>query len=189
MAPQTRRIALGIAVIVGLQAAAIGAYVLVKRGRAPSERPFAVERLSPRPAPAVTFERADGSRGELARAPGKIVLVHFWGTWCEPCRKELPALLARTAELAGDRFELLAVAVDDGWPEISTFFDGAIPSSVVRPTVADVHRRYGASTLPDTYLVAPDGTLVERIAGARDWQSSPARRYVKTIEQLGSRRR
>ena len=183
MTSRNRRIAIGIAIIVALQAAAVGAYLFVQRDRSDSpSRPFAVERLSPRPAPSLVFERADGSRGELARAPGKIVMVHFWGTWCEPCRKELPALLARTAALAGDRFELLAVAIDDEWPEIKTFFDGAVPTTVVRPAIADVHRRYGASTLPDTYLVGADGTLVERIAGARDWAADAAR---VDLERLG----
>lgn len=92
-----------------------------------------------------------------------IVMVHFWGTWCEPCRDELPGLLSRARELvASGRFELIAVAIDDEWHAILRFLHGTVPEAIVRPETPGVHRRFGASTLPDVYLVDAYGRLLVR---------------------------
>jgi thiol-disulfide isomerase/thioredoxin len=52
-------------------------------------------------------------RAALEARQGRVVLVNFWATWCRPCLKELPALLALEQEYAPRGFELLAVSLDD----------------------------------------------------------------------------
>ena len=181
MQPRQRRIAIGVVVLVLVQAAALAIYLGVKRARStPDAAPFASESLTPRPAPELAFTRADGTKATLAQLRGKVVMVHFWATWCEPCRDELPGLLALAKSLEASRtFELLAVSVDDEWDEMRLFFDGTIPRAAVRPEGAEIHRRFGASTLPDSYLVDPGGRIFVRYAGARDWTGSAARTHLE----------
>ena len=105
--------------------------------------------------------------------------MHFWGTWCAPCRRELPGLLAFARSTPG--LELVAVAIDDDWASIATFFGGTVPPEVVIATDAATHKRYGASTLPDSYLVDRTGKLVERYHGAREWQSTAARDHLQLL--------
>lgn len=184
-----RRLWIGLAVLVAVQAAAIGLYKL-KRGGHVESAPFSSETIAPRDAPALAFERADGQRGTLVGVRGKFVMVHFWATWCEPCRDELPGLLIRARELAASgRFELLAVAIDDDWDAIGRFFGGTVPRSIVRPETTDIHRRFGASTLPDTYLVDTNGKLVIRYAGARDWTDPRARAHLSRAIEMDERRK
>jgi thiol-disulfide isomerase/thioredoxin len=181
MQPRHRRILVGVVVLVLVQAAALAIYLGVKRARStPDVAAFASERLTPRAAPELAFTRADGTKTTLAQVNGKVVMVHFWATWCEPCRDELPGLLAlaKTLESSGT-FELLAVSVDDEWDDMRLFFDGTIPRAAVRADVAEVHRQFGASTLPDSYLVDPSGNLFARYAGARDWSRSAARTHLE----------
>ena len=176
---RTRNVLIGVAVLVLVQASALGLYLVVKRSRAAEPPPFAVEALQPRPAPALAFEHADGSRATLASMRGKVVMVHFWATWCAPCRDELPGLLALADELASNQpFELLAVSVDDDWEKMRRFFSGTVHRAAVRPENADVHRQFGASALPDTYLVDASGQIVQRYAGARDWRTQAARDHL-----------
>jgi thiol-disulfide isomerase/thioredoxin len=105
-------------------------------------------------------------------------IVHFWATWCPPCVKELPSLLAFAREMRERGVEVVAIAVEDDWKDIATFFDGAIPPEVIVETDAAAHKRFGVSTLPDSYLVDRTGKVVERYHGARDWQAPAAREHV-----------
>lgn len=186
---RARRIGIGVASLVVLQGVIVALYLVKRTGfRQPPSASFPVEQLSS-PAPPLLFAHMDGTAGTLTSARGRPVLVHFWATWCEPCRRELPGLLAYADELRKSQpFELIALAVDDDWGEIRTFFGGSVPPAIVRPTDPDAHRQFGASTLPDSYLIDPTGTLIERYHGARDWTTASARTHLaNAIAQHGHR--
>jgi thiol-disulfide isomerase/thioredoxin len=180
---RARVVARTIAILVSLQAIAIGLYLSVDRGRRPSPPGTGGARaLASRPAPPLEIERPGGAIESLAGLRGRVVIVHFWATWCPPCRRELPVLLSLAAELRrAGRVELLAVSVDDDWTTLNTYFDGEIPAEVVRATTKDVHLQYGASTLPDSYLVDRDGNLVQRFAGAQDWRDPQLRAVLEDL--------
>lgn len=173
MTRRGRQVLAGVLVLVGVQAGAVLVYMGGRRSAdvAPSKPSLATVPVEPRQAPELALTRSDGSRTSLRELQGKPVLVHFWATWCAPCRVELPGLLAAMSE----PLELLAVSVDDDWDQIRMFFDGRIPRSVMRPEVQEVHRRFGASTLPDSYLVDAAGRIVQRYSGAQDWSTREAR--------------
>jgi thiol-disulfide isomerase/thioredoxin len=165
-----RRMIVALVVLVAIQGIALGIYQWKRSSPNPVE--FEVEKLSPSPAPELVFERADGARSSLANSRGKVVMVHFWATWCEPCRTELPGLLAVAKER---ELSLVAVSIDDTWEQIRNYFGGTVPNAIARPVSEGVHRRFGASTMPNTYLVDAAGRLTVRYAGARDWNSEKAR--------------
>ena len=75
-------------------------------------------------------------------------------------------------------FEFVAVAIDDDWANVRDFFRSAVHRTAVRPDRADVHRQFGASTPPDTYLIDASGQVVARYPGARDWRTEAARKEL-----------
>lgn len=156
--------------LVGLQVALLGLYRLVEGGRTP-EAPFSWERLD-EPAPPLTAARGD----EAVELPSEPHLVHFWATWCAPCRTELPALLT-AAEQEG--VPLLAVT-DEPWPVVRGYFGDAVPPAVVRDVTGGAARAWRVSGLPDT-LVVREGRVVGRMGGPRDWDTSTARDFLRTF--------
>jgi thiol-disulfide isomerase/thioredoxin len=179
------RILLALAILVALQLGALLAYRAVEASRRPRVT-FAAEPLRGDAAPAFEAARADGAAVSVRWPAAPVRLVHFWATWCAPCRDELPGLLAFGRALRGHGLEVVAVAVDDEWSDIAAFFGGAVPPEVVRARDPAAHKRFGVSTLPDSYAVDPGGRLVERFHGARDWRSSAARaHFVHLLEQAG----
>jgi thiol-disulfide isomerase/thioredoxin len=158
----------GLARLVALQLALVGVYIGVEAMRT-DEAPFRAERLD-EPAPALPWARPDG-RGEL---PDGLVVVHFWATWCVPCRTELPSLL-EAARAEG--VPLLAVS-DEPWPEIARFVGAPVPAPIVRDPKGDAARRWRVSGLPDTFVVRK-GRVVARIGGALDWSTRSARQLLR----------
>lgn len=171
------RRALVVGAVVAIQAIAVGLYLRIDRARRPSAG-FTFTTLPGSPAPPLVVQRPDGREQDVAGA-GRVRVIHFWATWCAPCRKELPELLARAAEVRD--LELFAVSIDDDWRAVRDFFPSEVPTPIVKVKEREAHRQYGAHTLPDTYVLSSDGRLVERIVGARDWSMSEAREYLRTL--------
>ncbi len=160
-----------VATVIGLQLALGLVYFGIERSRRP-EAPFLWERLDS-PRPVLTIARADVP----VDAPAAPHLVHFWATWCVPCRSELPILI-EAAEREG--VPLLAVT-DEPWSVVERYFEGRIPRSVVRDTTGDAAAAWSVSGLPDT-LAVRDGRVVGRVGGPRDWSTADARAFLRDLK-------
>ena len=74
------------------------------------------------PAPDVTLKDLDGKDVSLQQLKGKVVLVNFWATWCEPCRIEIPWLIEMQGKYSAKGFTILGVAMDEeGRSEVAPF--------------------------------------------------------------------
>jgi len=100
---------------------------------------------------------------------GKVTLLNFWGTWCPPCRKELPGLVRTAERLAGEpRFQLVAVSCGAGTDDAADlardtrqFLSArqlAIPAwGFADPLAMSLFASaYGLEAFPTTYLIGPD---------------------------------
>ena len=183
MTSRARRVGAVISVVVALQVVAVLVYWAVERARTRAPPPPFVADLLGRAQAAPGFQAThpDGSPVIVTWPVDRVRVVHFWATWCEPCRDELPGLLALGRDLRGRGLEVVAVAVDDDPDDIRTFFAGEVPPEVVQMREAGAHKAWGVSTLPDTYVVDRSGGLVERLHGARDWHTPAARAHLEQL--------
>jgi thiol-disulfide isomerase/thioredoxin len=177
------------AVVVAVATAQTGAVLVYRwvehaRKERTTSPPFQHEQLLARPAPEVTLTGADGSRRHLSDFRGRPVLLHFWATWCPPCKAELPALLALGRELDREQgVRVVALATDADWNSIRSFFGGLVPDEVALDETGNAAGTFEVSVLPDTYLVDADGWFIQRFGGARDWSSEAARALLRTLGQ------
>jgi cytochrome c biogenesis protein CcmG/thiol:disulfide interchange protein DsbE len=65
------------------------------------------------PAPDFSIKDLQGNPLSLAAYKGKVLVINFWATWCPPCRREIPDLIAAYKELKGEGLEIIGVSVDD----------------------------------------------------------------------------
>jgi peroxiredoxin len=122
-------------------------------------------------APEFSLSSVDGRTMRLSGLRGKVVMVHFWATWCPPCVEEMPTLDRLYRELAGKDFELLAVSVDESGAS------GIVPflqrNRLSLPVFLDpdhaVAKSYGTFKFPETYILDRNGIVRYKVIGARDW--------------------
>lgn len=124
-------------------------------------------------APAFELKDIDGKKTALSEYKGKVVLLNFWATWCEPCRAEIPSLKSLYATLMDKGFVVLGVSVDTSEKTVRTFIlDKKIAFPVLLDKEKDVYfDQYALMGLPTSFLINRDGIIVEKIIGERNWDS------------------
>jgi peroxiredoxin len=133
--------------------------------RSPSENSVRAATLIPekdrKPAPDFALKDADGRAARLSDYRGKVVLLDFWATWCDPCRYEIPWFMDMERKKKDRGFAVLGVSMDDdGW-------------EVVKPFIAELGVNYrilvgndetaqiygGVDALPTTFLIDREGKI------------------------------
>src|SRR5436309_6973366 len=107
-----------------------------------------------KPAPEVTFKDLDGKDATLAQYKGKVVLVNFWATWCDPCYIEIPWLIEMQQKYAAKGFTVLGVSMDE---------DG---KSAVVPFLAKERFNVNGQKLPMNYpIVLGSDEIADKFGG------------------------
>ncbi len=127
-------------------------------------------------APDVLLKALDGQNHALARHAGKLVLVNFWATWCQPCIREMPSMERLYAKYKPQGLEIVAVSLDQGNEDDVREFVAKL--KLTFPIVLDPEHKakalYKVRGLPTTYLVDRKGRVAGYGAGAREWDSEAA---------------
>jgi thiol-disulfide isomerase/thioredoxin len=135
-----------------------------------------------RVAPPLALQDIQGRRHTLEGYRGSVIVVNFWATWCEPCRREMPSIQRLRDKLSDKPFVVLAVNVDEPEARVRQFLK---TTGLELPILLDpnkkVTRDWGARILPVTYIVDRDGRVRYRLVGDLDWSSDTV---VGVISQL-----
>jgi thiol-disulfide isomerase/thioredoxin len=141
-------------------------------------------------APDVTLQELNGSTVKLSDFRGKVVLVNFWATWCEPCRSEIPELIEFQRKYGSRGFTVLGVAMDqEGKSVVAPFvvkpqFDvGGQKTAMEYPIILgndDLATQFGGFLgLPTSFVISKNGQVVQKILGPIDDQAMD-----KLIQQM-----
>ena len=134
-------------------------------------------------APEFRLLSLNGTPISLSAYRGKVVMVHFWATWCPPCIEELPTLERLYSNYFGKDLEILAVSVDEGGAgAVGQFMQKnrfALP--VLLNSDQSVARQYGTFKFPETYLIDRDGIVRKKVIGAADWTSPAAQEIIQAM--------
>ena len=165
-----------VAVLVVVQVLLLVLYLDVQSNRDGSS--ISVDHLS-RPAPELILRSPDGSMSLLSDLRGSTVVLHFWATWCPPCREELPSLL----ELASSRAaSVRAVSVDPEWEAVRSFVEDESLAFVYLASAEAVSDAFGVDELPQTFVIDSTGILRLHFRGPQDWSSRTLRAMIAKLE-------
>jgi cytochrome c biogenesis protein CcmG/thiol:disulfide interchange protein DsbE len=133
--------------------------------------------------PAKNFQfTIDGKQETLSDLRGKVVVLNFWATWCQPCVEETPSLLQLQKRLASHGATILGISLDD---DQSAYADFLKTYHIDYPTYRDPTKKsaldYGTIMYPETYIIDRNGRIDRKIIGPQDWQSPQMNAYLDSI--------
>ncbi|MBA4601187.1 thiol-disulfide oxidoreductase ResA [Thermoactinomyces mirandus] len=117
-------------------------------------------------APNFELSTLDGKTVKLSDFKGRVILLNFWGTWCEPCRTEMPALQKAYENYHKEDFVVLAVNIAETDVAVSSFADQyGLTFPVLLDRNRDVTRLYQVGPIPSTFFIDKDGKISNKVEG------------------------
>jgi thiol-disulfide isomerase/thioredoxin len=110
----------------------------------------------------------------LQEMRGKLVIVHFWASWCPPCLKEIPDLIEFAEAWQDKPIEILAVSLDENWENAEKIVTSSkLPKNFVSTIdlTGKVPEAYGTYQYPETYLLDGEGKIIVKWIGGQPWSS------------------
>ena len=133
-------------------------------------------------APALELQDLQGKTHRLADYKGKVVLLNFWATWCEPCRDEMPSMERLKQAMAGKPFEVVAVNLAEPASRIEKFLEKTpLSFTLLLDRDTKTAKAWQAKILPASYLVGKDGRIRYQVLGELDWAGEHAREKVNEL--------
>lgn len=104
-------------------------------------------------------------------AKNKVILLNFWGTWCPPCRKELPDIIALQKEFPETEFVIVGIAIERDKDPVTTVRNFMKKNNMDYQMIIgnqEITDAYGGITsVPTTFIIRKDFTLSEQLIGMR----------------------
>ncbi len=134
--------------------------------------------------PDFRLEKLDGTSFKLSEHEGKITIINFWASWCNPCVEEFPSMI-KLVDHFGDKLQIIAVSTDDDKKDIANFLKAfGLPKpgfEVVWDKNKEAMKQFGIEKVPESFLVDKDGKLIRKVLGIENWSNDNALGYFQSL--------
>ena len=113
---------------------------------------------------------------------GKLLLLNFWATWCQPCVQEVPSLDQLSRELGPKGLVVLGVSVDKDQKAYRDFIARfRVSYLTARDPDQVINLKYGTVQYPESYLIDQNGKVVEKVVGEENWSAEQMVQHVQSL--------
>lgn len=143
---------------------------------------------APVAAPNISFIDDRNVTYNLSDYKGKVVVLNFWATWCEPCISEIPTIEGLIKAVEGKDIAVLPVSIDyKGAEVVKEFYSEKKITSmpVYIDTKGKAFREFKLQALPSTLVINKKGMVVAKVMGEIDWNSERTKQYLLDLNREG----
>ena len=130
-------------------------------------------------APEFSITADNGRTVSLPNFGGKLLVLNFWASWCQPCAEETPSLSRFTEEYANKGVVVLAVSVDKDEKAYRNFLQKYQPTFLTARELK-THEDYGTFMYPETYIIDTHGKVLRKYAEPINWMSPDTLSFVNS---------
>jgi peroxiredoxin len=124
------------------------------------------------PAEDFSLPLSGGGARTLSGLKGKVVFLNFWATWCPPCREEMPSMETLYRRLKDAGLEFLAVDIQEKPKQVEAFIrENSLSFPVALDESGRISGIYGIRSIPATFIIDRDGSIIAAVIGGRRWDS------------------
>ncbi|MFD2371818.1 thiol-disulfide oxidoreductase ResA [Brevibacillus sp. GCM10020057] len=117
-------------------------------------------------APNFSLQQLNGPALTLGDLKGKGVVLNFWGTWCEPCKKEMPALQQKYNEFKDKGLVVVGVNIGETPVAVEPFVKQfGVTFPILMDSESQITKLYRIGPIPSTFFISPDGKVEEIFLG------------------------
>lgn len=134
-------------------------------------------------APVFISENFLGGNATLEDYKGKVVLLHFWATWCLPCREEMMGMEELWKKYKERGFVVVTISHGtDSKDDVDTYLKALdLSFPILLDQEGKVNGQYNVSRVPTTFIIDGNGKIISRVSGMREWTSVEG---VQLVENL-----
>ena len=133
-------------------------------------------------APNFKLKDIDGELFDLQQTRGRWVFLHFWASWCGPCKKEMPTIAKLMDVIKSDQLKVVMVNTAEDDDTIFSFLGSiGVDATSLMDRDGLVTEKYKPRGLPTTFLIDPTGHVRYQAIGGREWDKTE---YIQFINNL-----
>ncbi|MCK5394964.1 MAG: TlpA family protein disulfide reductase [Gammaproteobacteria bacterium] len=156
--------------------------ISINTGAADIEPPFGIRNYDIGAAHDFTLHDIDGEKFQLIKTRGHWVFLHFWASWCGPCKEEMPAVQKMADILHDDEFQIVMINTAEDEDTIFEFLGTInVELNSLMDTDGQVTEVWKPRGLPTTFLINPQGEIKYQAIGGREWDKPE---YIDFIKRL-----
>ncbi|MEC4675982.1 MAG: TlpA disulfide reductase family protein [Nitrospirota bacterium] len=132
------------------------------------------------------FEVSDTSAGDKVSLPelkGKVIFLHFWASWCDSCKGEMPSIEALYRKMTdNDNFRMITVIYKDDTESAVKFMSAnGYSFPVYSDPKGKASKNYRVTGVPETFIIDKKGIIKRRAIGADEWSSPANNRFIGNL--------
>lgn len=146
------------------------------------EFPDGIIEIKTEPATNFTITDMDGKQYSLNQSHGKWVFLHFWASWCGPCRKEMPTIQALKKKMEGKPIDIILINTAEDEDTIFSFLGAVAPSlQTYMDRQGELTELWAPRGLPTTFFIDPKGNRRFMALGGRPWDRTDYQGFITDL--------